>query len=690
MQDSLFAFDDNEKDYQNAKKEHSKLSQEIGKLDLAYYQDDAPLVTDAEYDNLRNRILELEKQYPQLAKKTGVTYKVGADIKSGFKKITHLVPMLSLGNIFLEEEIFDFSKKCEKFLETEAIAFFAEPKIDGLSFSAIYEDGKFVRAATRGDGFVGEDITFNLMTLKELPLELKGAYPKVLDIRGEVYMDKADFFTLNQKQEAQGKKIFANPRNAAAGSLRQLNPEITRERPLKFFAYAFGYVSEDFFQTQSGFFEQLKAWGFPTSSEVKLCQNNDEMLDYYRLIASKRASLPYDIDGVVYKVNSLNLQQRLGFIARSPRWAIAHKFPAEKAETVIKKIIVQVGRTGALTPVANLEPVNIGGVVVTNATLHNEDEIKRKDIREGDTVIVQRAGDVIPQVLEVVFNKRSPEAKEFVFPDKCPICGSDAVRKDGEAAKRCTGGLNCKAQAIEGLKHFVSREAFDIEGLGTKNIELFFTKEMIKNFADIFKLEAKYGEEISSWKGWGEKSTNNLFSAILEKRIIGLDRFIYALGIPQIGQTMARAMAKNYHSFENWINEMLKIAEDDNEALTSLMSIDGVGELVARDILEYFSNNDNLQRINDLQKELLEITPFLNNVRKTELSGKTIVFTGTLLKMSRAEAKEKALNAGAKVASSVSSKTDYVVVGEDAGSKETKAKELGLNIINEDDFLKML
>ncbi|MGD9639324.1 MAG: NAD-dependent DNA ligase LigA [Alphaproteobacteria bacterium] len=690
MQDSLFDLTKEDLAFQAMKKEHSELSKLIMEYDKAYYQNDDPLVSDAKYDAVRGRILELEKKYPQLSKKKGVTSIVGASAAVGFKKIAHLVPMLSLGNIFTEDDIPEFVAKCERFLETTDFSFFAEPKIDGLSFSAIYEKGKFVRAATRGDGAVGEDITLNILTISDFPRVLTGDFPELLDVRGEVYMDKADFLALNNKNEQEGKKIFANPRNAAAGSLRQLNPNITKERKLKFFAYAFGETSEFLWQSQSEFFAKLKDWGFATSSEVRLCHNINDMVSYYREIAAKRSGLSYDIDGVVYKVNDINLQKRLGFIARSPRWAIAHKFPAEKAQTVIKNITIQVGRTGALTPVANLEAVNVGGVIVTNATLHNEDEIKRKDIREGDTVIIQRAGDVIPQVLEVILDKRPSDSQEFVFPAKCPVCGADAVRKEDEAVRRCTGGLSCKAQSIEALKHFVSREAFDIEGLGASNIELFYSKDMIKEFADIFKLERLYGLEIVKWKGWGDKSAGNLFNAIEAKRKIELERFIYALGIPQIGQTMARSIAKHYHNFDAWYSEMIKAARGEEESLAALLAIDGVGSLVAQDIREYFLKDENISRVTNLIQEITEIIPLEESTKKTEFSGKTVVFTGTLTRMSRAEAKARALEAGAKVSSSVSSKTDYVIVGSDAGSKEEKARELGLKILTESNFLLML
>ena len=678
-----------------AEAELEYLANELAKADSAYYQNDDPYLTDADYDRLKHRNFDIEALFPQLIRSDSPSKRVGAVVKSGFSKVPHTFPMLSLGDVFSMEEVADFVVSVKRFLNTsENIAFMSEPKIDGLSFSARYEKGIFVKGATRGDGTTGEDITENLKTIRQLPLKLPTGVPDILEVRGEVYMAKADFFALNQKYEAEGKKTFANPRNAAAGSLRQLDPKITAERNLSIFAYTWGEVSQRMWESQADFFNHLRDWGFPINPNNTLCHNLEEIERSFAHLMEIRASLPYDIDGVVYKVNSIALQERLGFLTRTPRWAIAHKFPAEQALTTINNIRIQVGRTGALTPVADLQPVNVGGVMVSHATLHNEDEIKRKDIRIGDTVIIQRAGDVIPQVVGVVLEKRPAVSQEFVFPTVCPICGSHAIREEDEAVRRCTGGLSCPAQAKERLIHFVSRDAFDIAGLGDKIIEDFYTEEILHNPADIFTLQQRNGGDdlfsaaqglhLERKEGWGQKSVDNLFNAINAKRTIPLPRFIYALGIRQVGTATARLLAKNYGSFNHFMQDMI------NKETAKLVAIDGIGAAMATDMVEFFQEAHNIDIINQLLQQIT-VEDFIDTSRSdSPLSGKTIVFTGTLEKMTRAEAKAKALEAGAKVAGSVSKNTDYVVLGTDAGSKAKKAQELGIAILSETEFLNLL
>ncbi|MBR2922433.1 MAG: NAD-dependent DNA ligase LigA [Alphaproteobacteria bacterium] len=678
-----------------ATKELEFLATEIAKADTSYYQNDDPYLSDAEYDKLKHRNADIEARFPELIRADSPSLRVGAKVKSGFSKITHSFPMLSLGDVFSLEEVNDFIMTVKRFLNTpNDIAFYSEPKIDGLSFSARYENGIFVKGATRGDGTTGEDITENLRTIKQLPLKLPAGVPEVLEIRGEVYMSKADFFALNEKYALEGKKTFANPRNAAAGSLRQLDPKITAERNLSLFAYTWGEVSNRPWHTQEEFFKYLKDWGFPVNPHNKLCQNITEVDNNFNHIMEIRASLPYDIDGIVHKVNSIELQERLGFLTRTPRWAIAHKFPAEQALTTINDIRIQVGRTGALTPVADLEPVNVGGVMVSHATLHNEDEIKRKDIRIGDTVIIQRAGDVIPQVVGVKLEKRPANSQEFVFPVTCPICGSHAVKEEDEAVRRCTGGLSCPAQAIERIIHFVSRDAFDITGLGNKIIEDFYNEGILKNPADIFTLEERnsgddlfssaQGLHLERKEGWGKKSVDNLFSAINEKRKISLPRFIYALGIRQVGTATALLIAKNYKNFDIFMADM-KAKETSH-----IVSIDGIGASMATDMVEFFQEPHNIEVIEQLLRQIV-IEEFVDDSRNdSPISNKTLVFTGTLQKMTRSEAKAKALSLGAKVAGSVSKNTDYVIIGADAGSKAKTAQELGIKIISEEEFLSII
>ena len=678
-----------------AEEELAYLAHRMAELDIAYHQQDAPLVSDAEYDKLKRRNELLEEAFPDLIRADSPSRKVGAAVADGFGQVTHSIPMLSLGNIFTEDDVFDFMDKIHRFLglpPNEPIEMVAEPKIDGLSFSAVYQNGSFVQAATRGDGAVGEDITANLKTIRQLPMTLKSddlfsaSVPGFIDIRGEVYMARQDFFDLNQIQAADNKKVFANPRNAAAGSLRQLNPQITANRKLSLFAYAVGRVDGATWTTHSGFLEQLKKWGFPVNPEIRLCHTTDEMIAFFRNMAEKRVTLPYDIDGVVYKVNRLDLQERLGFIARSPRWAIAHKFPAEQAMTRLNRIRIQVGRTGALTPVADLEPINVGGVIVSHATLHNADEITRKDIREGDTVVVQRAGDVIPQIVRIVLDKRPSDSYPFSFPTTCPVCGSHAVREGDDAVTYCMGGLICPAQNKERLKHFVSKEALDIEGFGQKNIELFYDLGWIKSPVDIFKLEENHGLEILNLEGWGQKSAINLFDAIRSvKQGVSLSRFIYALGIREVGETTARLLADRFHTWDAFRQVM-----ESSESLNELTQIEGIGLVMATEIKDFFAEEKNRVLLDELSSQLT-ILPQINEVRQqTFLTGKTVVFTGTLQNLTRAEAKARALQLGAKVASSVSAKTDFVIAGSDAGSKLDKAQNMGIRILNEEDFSSLL
>ena len=680
---------------EEAKTELKHLAEEMAKSDIAYYQNDAPYLSDAEYDALKHRNAAIEALYPELIRTDSPSLKVGATVKSGFSKITHRFPMLSLGDVFSLAEVEDFILGVKRFLNTaEDISFMSEPKIDGLSFSARYENKKFVSGATRGDGTTGEDITANLKTIKQLPLILPDDAPNILEVRGEVYMAKSDFFALNEKYTAQGKKPFANPRNAAAGSLRQLDSRITAERKLSIFAYTWGEVSSRCWQSQSEFFDCLRSWGFPTNPNNTLCHNLHEIEQSFERLMEIRSSLPYDIDGVVYKVNSIALQERLGFLTRTPRWAIAHKFPAEQAYTKINNIRVQVGRTGALTPVADVEPINVGGVIVSHATLHNEDEIKRKDIRIGDTVIIQRAGDVIPQIVGVILEKRPADSKEFIFPDICPVCGAHAIKEEDEAIRRCTGGLSCPAQAKERIIHFVSKDAFDIVGLGDKIVEDFYQEGILHNPADIFTLEERNGGDdlfssaqglhLERREGWGKKSVDNLFKAIKARRQISLPRFIYALGIRQVGAATALLLAQNYGSFFTFMQDMI------NKETSKLISIDGIGEAMATDMVEFFQEPHNINIINQLLT-YIKIEDFVDNRRQdSAFSGKTLVFTGTLEHLTRAEAKAKALAAGAKVAGSVSKNTDFVIMGADAGSKAKVAKELGITILSEEEFLKMM
>lgn len=683
-----------------ARIEHAELVERIARWDVAYHGDDAPEVTDDVYDAARRRLGEIEARFPELAGRSVLRDKVGAAPAEGFGKLVHAVPMLSLDNAFSPEDVAEFDAKVRRFLgllPDMPLAYVAEPKIDGLSINLRYERGRFVSAATRGDGTEGEDVTRNLETFPEsrLPRALGPDAPEVIEIRGEVYMTKEDFLALNARQEEAGEKAFANPRNAAAGSLRQLDPKVTAGRPLSLFAYAMGEASAPPAASHWEYLEKLKSWGFVVNPLIRRCDGVAGLLAAYDDLGDQRAALPYDIDGIVYKVDDLELQRRLGFVSRSPRWAIAHKFPAEQASTLLLGIDIQVGRTGALTPVARLAPVNVGGVVVSNATLHNEDEIARKDVRVGDTVIVQRAGDVIPQIVGVVPGKpRGPEA--YAFPDACPVCGAHAVRPEGEVIRRCTGGLTCEAQAKERLKHFVSRGAFDIEGLGEKNIEFLWDLGWVRTPADIFRLGDTNDREplrkLENFDGWGKRSTGKLFESIRARAAMGLERFIFALGIRQIGEATAKRLARHYGSFAAWRAAM---TAGTDEARAELVSIEDIGPSVAQDLLDFFAEGHNLAALDDLAAAMEALGGRIEDAKVIEaaaspVAGKAVVFTGTLTTMTRPEAKARAEALGAKVVSSVSRKTDYVVVGADAGSKAAEAAKLGVETLTEDEWLALI
>jgi DNA ligase (NAD+) len=729
-----------------ARERLAELTGQLAEANRAYYQEDAPTLDDAEYDALKRELAALEARFPDLKQPDSPTEQVGAAPSEGFSKITHAERMLSLANAFDDADVADFVAGIRRYLGLSAdaaLAFTAEPKIDGLSLSLRYEGGKLVSAATRGDGAVGENVTANARTISDIPVTLEGA-PDVLEVRGEVYMSHADFAALNERQAAAGGKTFANPRNAAAGSLRQLDPEVTRARPLRFYAYSWGQLSAPLADTQMGAIERLGALGFVTNDLTRRCETVDDMLTHYAAIEADRATLGYDIDGVVYKVDDLSLQARLGLRSTTPRWAIAHKFPAELAWTRLEAIDIQVGRTGALSPVARLTPVTVGGVVVSNATLHNEDYIAGrdangapirggKDIRVGDWVQVYRAGDVIPKVADVDLSKRPEEAQTFVFPTTCPECGSDAIREEGDAVRRCTGGLICPAQAVEKLKHFVSRAAFDIEGLGAKQVEAFYTDGWVAEPADIFTLEERYGsglQQLKNREGWGEKSAQNLFDAIAERRRIELGRVIFALGIRHVGEVAANDLARHFGSWEALAEtvdaaapaahahraaEAAELAErraaaDEGRraalakvreaawegvapaaraAWDDLTGIDGIGATVAVSLATTFEQAAERASIDRLIG-MLEIEAPAARATESPVAGKTVVFTGSLEKMTRAEAKARAEALGAKVSGSVSAKTDLLVAGPGAGSKAMKAAELGIETIDEDAWLALV
>jgi len=699
-----------------AASELERLAAEIAAHDRAYYQHDAPTISDADYDALRQRNTAIEARFPALIRADSPSRRLGAAPAEKFDKVRHRVPMLSLDNAFEDEDIAGFVDRIRRFLglpADEHVAMTAEPKIDGLSSSLRYERGRFVLGATRGDGFEGENVTRNLVTLDDVPKQVRGM-PDVFEVRGEVYMSHADFAALNERQAEAGRPLFANPRNAAAGSLRQLDPAITQSRPLRFFAYSWGEVSELPGKRQSEIYAALKKWGFETNPLWRVCDTADELLAFYNDIGRRRAELGYDIDGVVYKVDRLDWQDRLGFVSRAPRWAIAHKFPPQQAETVLQDIDVQVGRTGVLTPVAKLKPITVGGVVVSNATLHNEEEIARKDVRIGDTVVVQRAGDVIPQIVRVIPERRPRGAEPYVFPDRCPVCGSHAVRevdeKTGkpEAARRCTGGLICAAQAVERLKHFVSRHAFDIEGLGATYLETLYEKKLLKDPADIFRLPERAQEvdrvlkerrqELSQLRAEAAgkdtakktkakdegKLIANLMAAIDARREIGLDRFIFALGIRHVGETTARLLARNFVTLDELVASM-----ESDHALEDLDAIGGIGETVAQEIVEFFREPHNREVVTRLMNAV-HARPLEQVKADSPVSGKTVVFTGTLVKMTRNEAKARAESLGAKVAGSVSAKTDLVVAGPGAGSKLKQAQALGVRVLDEDGWLELI
>jgi DNA ligase (NAD+) len=694
-----------------AQGEHARLQTEIAGHDKRYYQDDRPSITDAEYDALRQRYNAIETRFPDLRTLDSLSLKVGAAPSGKFKKVRHAVPMLSLDNAFAEQDVVDFVSRIRRFLklsDDNKLTFSAEPKIDGLSMSLRYVDGELVTAATRGDGAEGEDVTANIRTLEDVPQTLKGKHvPPVCEVRGEVYMTKQAFLALNERQKAAGDTIFANPRNSAAGSLRQKDPSITASRPLGFFAYAWGEMSALPADTQTGMIKWFQTCGFKTNPLTKLCRSTEELIAFHREIETQRSHLDYDIDGVVYKVDRLDWQERLGFVSRTPRWGIAHKFPAERAMTVLKDIEIQVGRTGALTPVGKLEPIGVGGVIVQNVTLHNEDYIKGiggkgevlregRDIRIGDTVIVQRAGDVIPQVVDVVLDKRPKDAKPYPFPKKCPCpLHTDIVREEtatGEegARARCTGEFACPFQKIQHLMLFVSRRAFDIEGLGEKQIELFYEKEWVREPADIFTLQARNKTiKLEEIEGYGETSVRNLFDAINERRTIGLDRFIYALGIRHVGETTALALARGYGSWDAFHDACLKVAKGDEETIAEMDALDQIGDTVIKAVAAYFGESHNRGVVERLTRQV-KILDAEKPKRDSAIAGKTVVFTGALEKMTREEAKAMAERLGAKAAGSVSKKTDYVVAGPGAGSKLAEAKKHGVTVLTEDEWLKMV
>ena len=694
-----------------ARAELERLSGLLAEANQAYHTDDAPEISDAEYDRLKRRNAEIEARFPDLKREDSPSDQVGAAPASGFDKIEHKVRMLSLSNLFEEEEVAEFDDRIRRYLglSSEAeLVYTAEPKIDGLSLSLRYENGRLIQAATRGDGSVGENVTANARTIADIPQEIKGA-PEVLEVRGEVYMSHEDFAALNERQEAAGGKTFANPRNAAAGSLRQLDAKITAARPLRFFAYAWGDHSEPLAETQMQSIERLAALGFQTNPLTQLCDGPSEMMAHYKAIEEQRATLGYDIDGVVYKVNDLALQHRLGFRSTTPRWATAHKFPAELAWTRLAGIDIQVGRTGALSPVARLEPVTVGGVVVSNATLHNEDYIaglgakgevirpdetgNPKDIRAGDWVQVYRAGDVIPKVADVDLSKRPADAEPYQFPHSCPECGSEAIREEGDAVRRCVGGLICPAQAVEKMKHFVSRAVFDIEGMGAKQVEQFYRDGWIKEPADIFTLRENYSsglQQLKNREGWGEKSANNLFDAIDERRKIALGRLIFGLGIRHVGEVVSNLLARHYGTWSAFETAVTEAADFSGPAWEDLIGIDGVGEVLAQSLVSTMNQPAERESIDRLVAHLDVQEAAKPQTDGSPVAGKTVVFTGTLERMTRAEAKARAEALGAKVSGSVSKKTDILIAGPGAGSKEKKAQELGIEILDEDAWLDLI
>ena len=684
-----------------AEAELARLAEAIREADEAYYRNDAPEITDAEYDALRQRNIAIEARFPELKREDSPTERVGAGPSDGFTKATHAAPMLSLDNAFTPEDVSDFVGRIRRFLglaETDTVQITAEPKIDGLSLSLTYEKGKLVRAATRGDGQVGEDVTANARTLDDIPHRLRGTgWPDSLEIRGEVFMSHADFAALNARETAAGRKVFANPRNAAAGSLRQLDVEITKSRPLKFFAYAWAAASAPFAETQTGAIAQFADWGFEVNPLMTRSDTVDGLIASYRDLESRRASLGYDIDGVVYKVDRLDWQQRLGFVSRAPRWAIAHKFPAEKATTKLEGIDIQVGRTGSLTPVARLAPVTVGGVVVSNATLHNEDEIARLGVKIGDTVEIQRAGDVIPQVLCVITDGGGAP---FEMPDHCPICGSAAVREvdekgEEDVRRRCTGGLVCPAQAVERLRHFVSRKALDIDGLGARQVQLFYEKGVVHTPQDIFRLEKRIADAglppLAEWDGFGPASAAKLIAAIDARRNVPFARFLNGLGIRHVGQTTSQQFARNFLSWDLFWSTVTKAAAEgpESDAYAQLMGIDGIGGAAVGSLCNFVAEPHNDEMMSALLSEITIIDE-VAAASDSPVAGKTVVFTGTLEKMTRDEAKARASALGAKVSGSISARTDILVAGPGAGSKLAKAEALGVRTLTEEEWLALI
>jgi DNA ligase (NAD+) len=694
---------------EQAASELMELAESIARHDRLYHGKDQPVITDAEYDALRRRNDAIESRFPHLVLPDSPTRRVGAEPAAGFRKIRHAVPMTSLENALTLDQMRKFLEGIRNFIRElnnadVPIELVGEPKIDGLSCSLRYEKGHLALGLTRGNGIEGEDVTANVKTIGEIPRRLHGkGWPDVVEVRGEVYMSDGDFLRLNEQQASAGGKPFANPRNAAAGGLRQLDPDVTAHRPLRFFAYAWGEVSAPIAETQWEARKKLEEWGFRLNEPSGLVNVVDSdysgLSGYYEKVHVRRSSLGFSVDGVVMKVNRLDWQDRLGYDSRSPRWAIAWKFPPEQAMTVIREIVVQIGRLGRATPVANLAPVNVGGVLVSRATLHNQDEIARKDVREGDTVVIQRAGDVIPQVVEVVKDRRPEHSRPYPFPTHCPVCGSALAREEDAAGTYCTGGLFCQAQVEERLLHFVSRNAFDIEGLGEKNIRLLYEKRLLRTPVDIFTLEERdrrSDQPLSAWKGWGDTSARNLFDAIARARTVSLDRFIFALGIRQVGEATARLLARHYRTLGNWCRSMEAAADPDSEARKDLLSINGIGESMAEDIVSFFREPQNQEVLDKLcaprndGEPPVTVRDFEPLTMASPVSGKTVVFTGKLETMSRSEAKVHAERSGANVASSVSKKTDYVVTGPGAGSKEKEARKLGLTVLSEREWLELI
>ena len=676
---------------EEAKSELNSIINKIEYYDYLYHTKDDPEISDEDYDYLKKRINLIKKKYPEISIKDNFINKVGSKPSPSFNKIKHGIPMLSLTNAFDDDDIIDFKKRIRKYLnlqDNDVLEVISEPKIDGLSISLRYENGNLVQASTRGDGLIGEDVLQNIKTIQYIPKHLSISLPKIIEIRGEVFMEKHNFIELNKINEKFGTKLFANPRNAAAGSLRQKDPSITYNRKLNFFAYTVSYSSEHFAKTHWEVLEKISDAGFMVNNLSKMCNSTKEIIENYNYISSLRADLDYDIDGVVHKVNDLGWQNRLGNIARSPRWAIAHKLPSEKVQTKLIDINIQVGRTGALTPVARLKQVTVGGVVVSNASLHNEDEIIKKDIRIGDTVIIERAGDVIPHVIEVIKNLRPKDSKKFLFPSFCPTCQSPVMRNKGDVIIRCTGGFKCSAQAIERLKHFISRDALNIEGLGDKQIKMFYESGLLNNIADIFDLN-KFKNKLSQTKGYGEKSLKKLFESIENSKYTDLDKVIFGLGIRHVGKTTARILAINFDSLELLMKAFLSANDINSTHYEDILEIDHLGKISINEIIKYFNQEENYILVSKLLTKI-KPKPVKLILKSSVLSGKTVVFTGKLLKLSRSEAKYNAEKFGLKVSTSISNNTDFLVVGDNPGSKVKKASDIGVSIISEENWISLI